>query len=75
MAENKNKTGGIADYLLIVFVLVTAVLILAEIGGNVSNELEYQHAVVSTPQVQPTATATLTPEELQKILRENPLNN
>lgn len=74
MAQNKNKIGGIVDYLVIAFVLVTTVLVLVEIGGNVGNELEYRGAI-STPQMQPTATATLTPEELQKILRQTPLNN
>ncbi|MCB0047395.1 MAG: hypothetical protein KDD92_18360 [Caldilineaceae bacterium] len=71
MAQNKNKIGRITEYLVIAFVLATTVLVLMDIGGNVSNELASRR-IISTPQIQPTATATLTPEDLQEILRESP---
>ncbi|MCB9137579.1 MAG: hypothetical protein H6642_04430 [Caldilineaceae bacterium] len=70
MAQNKNKTGRISEYLVIAFVLATTMLVLTEIGGNISNELASRR-IISTPQIQPTATATLTPEDLQEILRES----
>ena len=59
-----------------IFVLIGALLALAEMGTNVINELESQNAnAISVPQAQPTATPTLTPAELQKILRENTQTN
>ena len=60
------------EYLIVAFVVVGTLLVLAEMGTNVINDLESQRAnAISVPQAGPTATATLTPEELQKILREN----
>jgi|GEM_PF-2924498 len=65
MAQSKNRTGGIVEYLVMAFVLATTLLVLAEIGGNVSNELEYREAI-DAPQVHPTETVTLTPKRLQR---------
>lgn len=72
MAENKNKTGGIVEYLVIAFVLVTTVLVLAEIGGNVSNELETRQAnAVEITQPTPTPQPTLSPEEYEQLIQNS----
>ncbi|MBP7960381.1 MAG: hypothetical protein KBG20_04975 [Caldilineaceae bacterium] len=60
------------------FVVATTLLVLAEVSTNVVNELDGQGiAIISAPQVQPTVTATptLTPEELQEILRQSTISN
>lgn len=55
MAQEKNKTNGIVDYLVIAFVLATTMLVLVEIGGNVGREIESRpENVVET--IQPTST-------------------
>ena len=69
-SKPKRKSSRVSEILIVVFVLAGTLLALVEMGTNVANELEDQQAAVSAPQAQPTATATLTPEELQKILRE-----
>jgi hypothetical protein len=75
-SKSKRKSGRLSEVLIVAFVLVGTLLVLVEMGTNVVNELESQRAnAISSPQLQPTATATLTPEELQIILRENSQTN
>jgi hypothetical protein len=71
MAQSKNKTGRITDYLVIAFVLAASVLVLAEIGGNVSNELEtWQANAVEITHPTPTPLPTLSPEEYDKLMND-----
>jgi len=61
---------------VVIFVLIGTLLALVEMGTNVANEMESRSAnAISAPQPEPTATPTLTPAELQKILRENTQTN
>ncbi len=64
--------------MVVTFVVATTLLVLGEMGTNLVNELDGRGiAVISAPQVQPTVTATptLTPEELQEILRQSTISN
>lgn len=66
MAQSKNKTGGITEYLVLAFVLVTTVLVLAEIGSNISNEIETRQAnAVEITQPTLTPLPILSPEEYE----------
>jgi hypothetical protein len=65
----QNKTGRITDYLVIAFVLAASVLVLAEIGGNVNNELETRQANAEITHPTPTPLPTLSPEEYDQLMQ------
>jgi len=73
MATTKTKTkksDGFIEIAIIAFVLSTSAMVIAEIGGNVSNELanrqSRQTSIVGA--AAPTPAATLSPEEYQRLI-------
>lgn len=71
MAQNKtSKNSNLIDYLVVTFVLITSMLVLVEIGGNVTEEVKNrssnQSQIVETTQSTPTPPPTLTPKELEE---------
>ena len=70
--SNLTKNNSANKLLIVAFVVLGTLLALTEISGNVMNDLESRSAnSINASQTWPTATPTLTPEELQKILQEN----
>lgn len=70
--SNLTRKNSANKLLTIAFVTIGTLLALTEISSNVLNELDSRRAnALNASQTWPTATPTLTPEELQKILQEN----
>ena len=70
--NNLTRSDSTSKLLIVVFVVIGILLALTEIGSNVMNDLESHRAnTINASHTRPTATPTLTPEELQKILQED----
>lgn len=72
MAQNKTKkSSSLIDYLIVAFVLVTTLLVVVEIGGNVGNEIETRQAnAIEITQPTPAPLPTLSPEEYSELMKK-----
>ena len=76
MAQNKTKTSSnVAQILVIIFVVISVILIVVDLRATVAAELQTQNEAAEFVGYKPTPspTPTLTAEELQEILRDNPV--
>jgi hypothetical protein len=75
MAKSKTKTGRMSELIILAFVIAGTLLIFAELGVNVANELDsYQNSNTSIQKgPTPTPIPTLTREEYEQYLKEHPI--